>query len=74
MALAAPLSDQILADRFRKNTDLVGDKCEERSRWSFVGALVTGVAQVAEHERLTKTAMIAAAPPDHCAGEPSDPT
>ena len=38
MALAVPLGREILVHRVRKNSDLLGDKCEQGRRWSLAGA------------------------------------
>jgi hypothetical protein len=65
MTPAVPLGDQIFVERLRKNTDLIGDKCEERSRRSFTGAQRTArITQVAKHQSMTEAVVIATAAPD----------
>ncbi len=65
MTSAVPLGDQIFVDRLRKNTDLIGDKREERSRRSLTGAQRTaGITQVAKHQSMTEAVVIATAAPD----------
>src|SRR5271166_3822985 len=65
MAPAVPLGSQILVDGFWKNVELFSDECDERFRWSLAGLQrATGIAQVAQHERMTEAVVIATTTPD----------
>src|SRR5271165_548159 len=65
MAPAVPLDSQILVDGFWKNVELFSDECDERFRWSLAGLQrATGIAQVAQHERMTEAVVIATTTPD----------
>jgi hypothetical protein len=66
LTLTGPLRGQIRVDGVRKNPDLVSDECKQVGWRSLAGAQrTTGEAQVAEHERMAETVVIAAAAPDH---------
>jgi len=64
MASTVPLGRQVLVDRVRTDLDLLGNKREKRSRRTLTGPQrTTGIAQVAKHQCLTETIVVAATPP-----------
>jgi len=59
------LRAQIIVEGFRLNLDLLGNKRDKSSRRSFTDAQGTpGIAEVAKHQRVAESAVIAPAPPD----------
>ena len=59
---AIPRCNEILVYRVRKNPDLFGDESEQRRRRPLAGAQgAAGIAQIAKHERVAETIVIATA-------------
>ena len=66
MPAAVLLGGEIAVDRLRPHIDLFGDKGDQRRRRPLIGPQrPPRMTQVAQHQRITETAMIAAAAPDH---------
>jgi hypothetical protein len=67
MMLAISLRREVLVNRLRENSDLLGDKCKQPSGWLFASTQwAARIAQVAEHEGVAETIVIAAGAPDCC--------
>ena len=65
MALPVPLRREIFVDAVRKNLDLLGNERQQRGRRPLAGAQrAARETQVAEHQRVAETVVVAAAAPD----------
>jgi len=62
VALAVSFLGNVCVNRFRKNIDLLSNKCQQRRRWPLANAhSAAGILQVAAHEGVTEAVVIAAA-------------
>jgi len=66
MALTVPVRGKIVVDGLRKDIELCGNEPKQCRRRSFADTQrAAGKPQVAKHERVAETVMIAAAAPAH---------
>jgi hypothetical protein len=67
VALAVPLLGDVCVDRCWKNIDLFSNKCQQSGWWPLANAhSAAGISQVAAHQGIAETVVIATAAVDRC--------